>query len=148
MVESEIPVFLSLPETLLNKDKDIETSKGLEKDLIGFYFSAHWCPPCRKFTPILAEAYKTWQKEGYSIDIIFVSSDRDLDEFKEYYNEMPWLAIHKNQVDAINFLKSAFKVTGIPKLVILDKEGKLIDGDARNTVANNSAKDAFGKWKQ
>jgi thiol-disulfide isomerase/thioredoxin len=26
-------------------------------DVIGLYFSAHWCPPCRGFTPHLAETY-------------------------------------------------------------------------------------------
>ena len=25
---------------------------------IGIYFSAHWCPPCRGFTPKFAETYK------------------------------------------------------------------------------------------
>ncbi len=28
------------------------------KDIIAFYFSAHWCPPCRAFTPILKDFYE------------------------------------------------------------------------------------------
>ena len=28
------------------------------KDVILFYFSAHWCPPCRGFTPILKDFYE------------------------------------------------------------------------------------------
>ena len=27
-------------------------------EYVGFYFSAHWCPPCRKTTPLLAKSYK------------------------------------------------------------------------------------------
>ena len=24
---------------------------------VGIYFSAHWCPPCRGFTPVLTEFF-------------------------------------------------------------------------------------------
>ena len=27
------------------------------KEVIGLYFSAHWCPPCRGFTPQLGKFY-------------------------------------------------------------------------------------------
>ena len=27
------------------------------KKVVLFYFSAHWCPPCRAFTPVLKDFY-------------------------------------------------------------------------------------------
>ena len=27
------------------------------KSVVGLYFSAHWCPPCKGFTPQLAKKY-------------------------------------------------------------------------------------------
>ena len=33
------------------------TKADLEGKVIGIYFSAHWCPPCRGFTPKLVEWY-------------------------------------------------------------------------------------------
>ena len=33
----------------------------VNKDLVLFYFSAHWCGPCRRFTPILKEFYEQLQ---------------------------------------------------------------------------------------
>ncbi len=41
------------------------------------YFSASWCPPCKMFTPLLAEWYTKKKKEGkVDFEIIFVSSDK------------------------------------------------------------------------
>lgn len=42
----------------------------------GFYFSANWCPPCRAFTPQLADAYRRIRKKEPGFEIVFVSSDR------------------------------------------------------------------------
>jgi len=56
----------------------------------GLYFSAHWCPPCRAFTPELAKFYK---KMTDKLEIVFVSSDEDEAQWAEYFAEMPWLAL-------------------------------------------------------
>jgi thiol-disulfide isomerase/thioredoxin len=62
-------------------------------DLVGIYFSAHWCPPCRKFTPQLAEVYKEIAAAGKKFGVVFVSSDRDEESFREYFRKMPWVMI-------------------------------------------------------
>lgn len=83
-----------LGETLVGKDGTdigIEAICG-EGKTVGFYFSAHWCPPCRSFTPKLAEFYKKLHTEK-NFEIVFVSSDKSKDEFDKYYEEMPWLAL-------------------------------------------------------
>ena len=72
-------LFKSVPHLLTpNKDEKIET-KTMWKDgikSVGFYFSAHWCPPCRSFTPELAELYKQVQATSHSFRTVFVSCDR------------------------------------------------------------------------
>jgi nucleoredoxin len=30
---------------------------------VAIYFSAHWCPPCRRFTPFLASFYEEMQNQ-------------------------------------------------------------------------------------
>ena len=62
------------------------------KSTLLFYFSAHWCPPCKGFTPQLAEFYRS-HADSKSFEIVFVSSDHDETEFKSYFAEMPWTSV-------------------------------------------------------
>ena len=47
-----------LPQELKSKSGIAALSEVTESPIIGLYFSAHWCPPCRGFTPVLSEFYK------------------------------------------------------------------------------------------
>ncbi|EYC15574.1 hypothetical protein Y032_0036g3220 [Ancylostoma ceylanicum] len=39
---------------LQKKDGSTADAEEVLKDkVVGLYFSAHWCPPCRQFTPVL-----------------------------------------------------------------------------------------------
>ena len=90
-------VFEFVGEELVDKDGKTTKLQSVlgQGRVVGIYFSAHWCPPCRNFTPKLAEFYKKIKDtaNGNSFEIIFVSSDKSEDEFKEYLSEMPWLAM-------------------------------------------------------
>lgn len=45
--------------------------------------------PCRKFTPLLSICYEDLADKD-ELEIVFMSSDSDIDGFNEYYEEMPW----------------------------------------------------------
>ena len=66
-----------------------------EGKVVGVYFSAHWCPPCRSFTPNLVKFYNSVKAgpNASKFDIVFVSMDRDQKSFDGYFGEMPWLAV-------------------------------------------------------
>merc|ERR1712100_287490 len=109
------------------------------------YFSAHWCPPCRGFTPQLAQWYSTSLK-AKGLEVVFVSSDRDEQSFKDYFGEMPWLALPFSDRERKAALSKKFKVNGIPTIVILDAEGKVITKDGRSALSSDPTGEEF-PWK-
>mmetsp|Transcript_26613 Transcript_26613/g.61159 ORF Transcript_26613/g.61159 Transcript_26613/m.61159 type:complete len:420 (+) Transcript_26613:61-1320(+) len=106
------------------------------KTALALYFSAHWCPPCRGFTPQLAEWYKKSLKDK-GLEVIFVSGDRDEAAFKEYYAEQPWLALDYSDDKVNKQLNSTLKVDGIPSLVILDKDLTVVNKEGRGAVSSD-----------
>jgi len=123
--------------TLVQKDGNrVPALDVLSKKVVALYFSAHWCPPCRGFTPKLAEWYNAHLK-AKGLEVIFVSSDRDEEAFKEYYNDMPWLALEYSNRKGKEQLSNLFKVQGIPSVVILDKDLSVINKDGRSAISGD-----------
>jgi len=135
-----------LGEKLLSGSGEVSTADALSGNgAVALYFSAHWCPPCRGFTPKLAEWYSANLK-AKGLEIIFVSSDRDDEAFQEYFKEMPWLALPYSDRAKKDALSKKFKVSGIPMLVILDADGKVITKDGRQAVSEDPSGAEF-PWK-
>jgi nucleoredoxin len=127
----------ALGDEFLDKDgQTFSKADRFTKDFIGIYFSAHWCPPCRNFTPKLAANYA----EGLSdkMEIVFVSSDRDEAAFKEYLGEMPWLALPYSKREEKEQLSKLFGVEGIPTFVVLDKDFNVITTEGTQCIGQDS----------
>ena len=108
--------------------------KEVSKDLlagktIGIYFSAHWCPPCRGFTPSLVKFRDSNKKD---FEIVFVSSDRSPKAHMDYMK---------------GSIKKKYEVRGIPSLVIVSPKGKTITKDGRGDVSSNP-KGALKSWQK
>lgn len=111
----------------------IDPAGEARKTLIAFYFSAHWCPPCRRFTPQLVDFYNRVAPQHPEFEIVFVSFDRSRGEWEDYLREaqMPWPAIDYAQTEMLTGLK---RICGdaIPSLVLLDGTGRILDNSYDN----------------
>jgi len=132
-----------LPENLKGKDGQVKFSPK-DSPFFGLYFSAHWCPPCRNFTPKLKNFYEVVNKNQKQIEIIFVTSDKSEAEFNEYFGSMPWISLPFKD-ESIDILKQTFEVMGIPTFLVFNSEGKLIDDKARTTVENRYPKNGYSE---
>ncbi|XVE75037.1 hypothetical protein DITRI_Ditri12bG0065200 [Diplodiscus trichospermus] len=119
--------------------------KVLVTSLVGktflLYFSAHWCPPCRAFTPKLIEVYEKIKSKNESFEVVFISSDRDQVSFDEYYSGMPWLALPFGDARK-PLLSKIFNVRGIPMLITIGPTGKMVTKETRNLIMAHGA-DAY-----
>ncbi|PIN22643.1 Thioredoxin, nucleoredoxin [Handroanthus impetiginosus] len=139
--ESEMGSGSRLYSLLASKNRDFLLSptgtpvkiSDLQGKIVGIYFSANWYPPCRKFTPVLVNAYEQLRNCDPGFEVVFVSSDEDHDAFDDYRALMPWLAIPFSDLDSKKALNRRFDVEGIPFLIILQpnddtEDSMVLDG--------------------
>ena len=107
-----------------------------------------------QFSPWLKKFYETHAKAS-KLEIIYVSSDKTVPSFEDYYKTMPWLAVPSEKGSAAikQQLANTFGIMGIPALMIMDaKTGEFISGSGREDVTNTNDDSAKGKaiieqWK-
>ncbi|XP_010790827.1 nucleoredoxin [Notothenia coriiceps] len=122
---------------LLRNNRQTADGTSLEGHYVGVYFSAHWCPPCRSLTRVLVESYQTVKEAGQKFEIVFVSADRSEESFKQYFSEMPWLAVPYSDEGRRSRLNRLYGIQGIPTLILLDTEGHMISRQGRVEVLND-----------
>ncbi|MEM6883683.1 MAG: thioredoxin-like domain-containing protein [Verrucomicrobiota bacterium] len=110
----------------LKKVKDVDLTS---KKYVAFYYSAHWCPPCRAFTPKLSEFYDEMkEKHGDDFELVFVSSDQSEKKMQEYmeWGNMNFPALDFKDAQGKDI--QAVSASGIPYLLVVDKDGKEVLG--------------------
>ncbi len=126
------------------------------------YFSAHWCPPCRKFTPVLREFYEEVNEdENKQVEIIFVSADKSAEEFQKYFSDShgDWLSVPFEAEELREQLRQEFGKklniegelirSGIPCLVVLSGSdfSKVITYDGVSDVSTMGSMALDMKWR-
>ncbi|XP_016422798.1 nucleoredoxin-like protein 2 [Sinocyclocheilus rhinocerous] len=136
--------------TLVNKEGDlVDPEEALGNKVVGLYFSAAWCPPCRDFTPLLCDFYTELVEESEppaQFEIVFISSDKSTEDMVEYYHDMhgdwlalPWTDPYKHE------LKKRYNITAVPKLVIVKESGQVITDKGRKQIRDQGLA-CFRSW--
>ncbi|MEX1111311.1 MAG: thioredoxin-like domain-containing protein [Chthoniobacterales bacterium] len=140
--------FASLEELvgpdLINAAGEKVPTSSLAGKVVGLYFSAEWCPPCKAFTP---ELVKLRDSEAGKFEVIFVSSDRSAEAQQKYMTnyKMNWLAVpHDSPLR--EQLQQKFGIQGIPSLVIIDDQGNLITDRGRSEMGRGDAAGVLDTW--
>ena len=140
--------------------QSVLTKKKKPVEYVLLYFSASWCPPCQSFTPILADFYQRYPDQ---MEIIYISSDRNVTEFTKYYTSKMELfsTIHPFDATASDVtttlrkqLPHVFQISGIPTLVVLHMASsepgiRFVTDQGRMDLLNhqNQLDTVWTKWK-
>ncbi|XP_059168103.1 uncharacterized protein LOC131950080 [Physella acuta] len=119
------PLEMLLGDVLKKSSGDSISPVALAVDegkegIIGLYFAANWCPPCKMFTPQLNLLYDEVKRAGKQFEVVFVSFDYNELSFKQYFSKMPWLAIDFNDSEKREAVAAEFGIRGIPVLLFID----------------------------
>lgn len=95
--------------------------KSLQGKVVLVNFWATWCPPCRKEMPDLDALYRRFKDQGL---VILAISDEEVDKIKSYLAERP--VTYPILLDPGRKVNDLFRINGIPKSFVYDREGKLV----------------------
>jgi peroxiredoxin len=84
-------------------------------------FWATWCPPCRKEMPDIQALYEKYKDQGF---VVLAISDEDVAKVQPFIAEKKiGYPVLLDPGDKVN---QTFKIQGIPKSFVYDREGKLV----------------------
>jgi len=110
-------------------------------------FWATWCGPCVGEIPNMRAMYKQYHDQGFEIVGINLDEDRDdLDGFLEK-RKLPWIIVRDDEspdqpAPAVEY--GILKAIGIPTMILVGKDGKVIDVQARGERLEELLKKEFG----
>ncbi|KAK3706231.1 hypothetical protein QZH41_001897 [Actinostola sp. cb2023] len=98
---------------------------------------------------MLKDFYEELVEQEKPIAIVFVSSDRSEEDMNTYFqgDHGDWYVVPFGSTLA-QTLKKNCNVSGIPMLVVVNNDGKMVHGDGRNDVTSGNPAAAFQKWKE
>lgn len=127
MTVSVSPVFASEPTILLGERKQANSTDLFEVvtasrgKVVVVNFFASWCPPCREEIPSLKALRKDFSPND--LTIVGVSVDEDYNAFATFIQKMDF---SYPSMWASQELMRFFQIGSIPRLLIYDRNGKLM----------------------
>lgn len=119
------------------KDVSLSSFKG-KYVLIDFW--ASWCGPCREESPNVQKQYQLYKDKGF--EVVSVSIDKKEDAWRKAVKD-------DNMKGTLLLAKDSKKImadyvfSGIPYMVLLDKEGKVLALNVRGEALKEKLKEIF-----
>ncbi|MEM9351574.1 MAG: TlpA disulfide reductase family protein [Planctomycetota bacterium] len=110
-------------------------------------FWASWCGPCRAEVPNVLRMYQAYREKGF--DVVGINLDATEEQANSYIvqMELPWPNLF-NQDEAAREWEHPmvvyYGVTGIPRAILVDREGKVVSMNARGPELERLLREQLG----
>lgn len=130
-VENLYPGAEAVPFRFENNKGDFVSLKDLKGNIVYIDVWATWCVPCIKEIPYLQKI----EKDFHNKNIVFVSISMDKPQDKQKWLDF----IQEKQLSGVQLIADnafdsdfakKYRITGIPRFILIDTEGKIITADA------------------
>ena len=108
-------------------------------------FWATWCGPCVGEIPNVVKNYEAYHDKGF--DVVGISLDNDrgaLEKFLEA-EKTPWTTLHEKDGQSSHPMATYYGVSGIPTVLLVDKDGKCVSLNARGPELGRLLKEQLGE---
>jgi thiol-disulfide isomerase/thioredoxin len=97
---------------------------------------ATWCAPCKEELPYTSKIQKKFRNRNFSV--IYLSIDKDESKWKIFLNKNKWMIDTGTNVITTNKdFKEFYKITSIPRYILIDENGLIIDAFCENPSKGN-----------
>ncbi|ORY00680.1 thioredoxin-like protein [Basidiobolus meristosporus CBS 931.73] len=143
--QTDIGQLLDQIERLVDGEQKEVSPKVLQGKLVGLYFSASWCPPCKAFSPVLTQ-FAEDNKEEFVV--VHVNLDKTKEDMMDFIQGKNWLSVPFEDEKVKKALGTQLKVYTIPSLIIVNTTTKQIVTTWGRSAISKNRDHCLQEWKE
>nr|WP_262903835.1 TlpA disulfide reductase family protein [Sphingobacterium bovistauri] len=105
---------------------------SLKGKVVFMDFWATWCVPCLASMPKTLKLIDKF-KDNAEVVFLLINVSDNMENWKNYLkeNSLPGINLYANKEQS-KIIRDSFNIPGIPRYILIDKDGKFIDAKAGN----------------
>jgi thiol-disulfide isomerase/thioredoxin len=110
---------------------------------------ATWCNPCIKEIPYLKKLEEEYSSKGIVFVSISIDAEKDRDKWKKFVADQQLKGVQLFAGDkGHKDITTAYKISGIPRFIVIGKDGKVVNPDAPRPSSSDIRKVFDGLLKK